>query len=476
MFAVYGKTFANDMIPVDYEQDGIRIHGFTVKPLYAKANRSYQTFFVNNRYVKSQVCSSALEEAYKGAIMVGKFPACVLKIELLPDTIDVNVHPAKVEIRFSDDRPIYDCMFFAIKSALMKAGLVYDFRLQQAQRTAAAEEEYYQPSLADVCSDSGQKAEEVAVSEKAESAVREAVDETVTDETQNSTAQAEDDICDVPVSEPEAPVKSVHHISEAEPSVPVARPVEKNIALVSSASEIVSYAAPVPSEAVKLPVPEKKPCGNYSFISSESLEKKKAPPVPEKPVPEKPELRYIGEVFKGYIIAEVSEKIVIIDKHAAHERIIFERLRAEDGDPASQLVLCPEGILLSLDEADALMENLKVLENMGFGLDFGNSPYVSVKAVPTIIAHLNMDEIIPELADNFRKNRIDPRPEAIDDILHSMACKAAIKMNDKNSDAELKKLAEDVYFNEKIRHCPHGRPVMFVISKYELEKQFRRIV
>ena len=151
-------------------------------------------------------------------------------------------------------------------------------------------------------------------------------------------------------------------------------------------------------------------------------------------------------------------------------------LKAENREPASQLVLCPEGILLSLDEADALYENNSVLENMGFKLDYSGSPYVSVKAVPVILAELNMDEIIPELAENFRNNRRDPRPEAIDDILHTMACKAAIKMNDKNSDAELKKLAEDVYFNEKIRHCPHGRPVMFVISKYDFEKQFRRIV
>ena len=113
---------------------------------------------------------------------------------------------------------------------------------------------------------------------------------------------------------------------------------------------------------------------------------------------------------------------------------------------------------------------------MGFKLDFANSPYISVKAIPTIIAHLNMDEIIPELADNFRKNMRDPRPEAIDDILHTIACKAAIKMNDSNNDTELSKLAEEVYFNDRIRHCPHGRPVMFVISKYELEKQFRRKV
>ena len=138
--------------------------------------------------------------------------------------------------------------------------------------------------------------------------------------------------------------------------------------------------------------------------------------------------------------------------------------------------MCAEGILLSLDEADALSENYALLEKMGFSLDLTNSPYVTVKALPSIIAHLNPDELIPELAENFRKNKLDPRPEAIDDILHTVACKAAIKMNDKNSSLELEKLVNDVYNDENIRHCPHGRPVMFVITKYELEKQFRRKV
>ncbi|MDO5151192.1 MAG: DNA mismatch repair endonuclease MutL, partial [Oscillospiraceae bacterium] len=150
VFAVYGKAFAGDLVPVEYEQDGIKISGYTVKPLYSRSNRSFQNFFVNNRYVKSQVCTSAVEEAYKGSIMTGKFPACILKIEIPPDTIDVNVHPAKVEIRFSDDRPVYDCLFFAVKSALMKAGLVYDFQLKQPSSVPEETEKYEQPSLPSV--------------------------------------------------------------------------------------------------------------------------------------------------------------------------------------------------------------------------------------------------------------------------------------------------------------------------------------
>lgn len=414
IFAVYGKTFATDMVEVNYEQDGIKVKGYTVKPLYSKANRTYQNFFVNDRYVKSQVCASAVEEAYNGVIMVGKFPACVLKIEISPDIVDVNVHPAKVEIKFSDDKPIYDCLYFAIKSALMKSGLVYDFQIKQSsvQINENENEKYEQPSLPLEVKDSAEPQKEITT-----------------------------------------PVTRMYNLPDG--------------------SEVTSKVDKETGEIVDC-------SSKYKFITPEALKRKE--PVLEKkeekkPEPEpKPELKYIGEAFNGYIIAEAGEKIIIIDKHAAHERIIFEKLRSEDRDPASQLVMFSEGILLSMEEIDSLQENTDFLENIGFKLDFSKSPYVNVKSVPTIISHLNMDEIIPEIADNLRKNKKDPKPEAIDDILHTIACKAAIKIHDKNSDEELKKLALDVYYNEKIRHCPHGRPVMFVISKYDLEKQFRRIL
>lgn len=484
VFAVYGKAFAGDMIPVEYEQDGIKIHGFTVKPLYARANRTFQNFFVNNRYVKSQVCASALEEAYKGTVMTGKFPACILMIEIAPDVVDVNVHPAKVEIRFSDDRPVYDCMFFAIKSALMKAGLVYDFQLKQQTNAETSQETYIQPELP-VTAPNQEKQDTPEVSETAKNQERFA-EKNIALTTHSSPVVSYSS--PAPVKAPEVPeikepveettYTSLSHCTEDKyrtdgktASENYIREIRKKIKE-ETETENTDKSSDNNSEVFP---EEDSLISKYSFINSNAL-KKKEPEVNPDPVPEKPKLKYIGEAFKGYIIAEAEEKIIIMDKHAAHERIIFERLKSEDRDPASQLVLCPVGVLLSLDEAHALEENTKVLENMGFKLDFSNSPYISVKAIPTIIAHLNMDEIIPELAENFRKNMRDPRPEAIDDILHTIACKAAIKMNDSNNDTELSKLAEEVYFNDRIRHCPHGRPVMFVISKYELEKQFRRKV
>lgn len=466
IFAVYGKNFAADMIEVDYELDGIRVSGYCVKPLYSKANRVFQNFFVNERYIKSQVCASALEEAYKGVIMVGKFPACVLKIGLAPDTVDVNVHPAKVEVRFSDDKPIYNCIYFAVKSALMKAGMIYDFELEKTafSKSSASEsekEEVYQPGIPVVPEKSEKPPLQNVVSDISKEVFKE-----------NKTEQSQQTVDEVPVcnnTKPEKP-ENLFENNNVRP---------QNLSAVPAYTAVIKENPPIKPivhSRIEEPVKNEEKVENFSYINRASLQKTE--PVPEKtvkPAEEKKELRYIGEAFKGYIISEIDDKIVIVDKHAAHERIIFERLKKQ-GYESSQLIMCAEGILLSLDEADALSENRELLEKMGFSLDLTNSPYVTVKALPSIIAHLNPDELIPELAENFRKNKLDPRPEAIDDILHTVACKAAIKMNDKNSSLELEKLVNDVYNDENIRHCPHGRPVMFVITKYELEKQFRRKV
>lgn len=481
IYAVYGKDFAHDMLEVDYEQNGIRVTGYTIKPLYSKANRAFQNFFVNNRYIKSQVCAAAVEEAYKGLIMVGKFPACVLKIDMAPDIVDVNVHPAKVEVRFSDDKPIYECVYLAVKSALMNAGLIYDFQLKQTGLPTETTEKYEQPALpVENVSTFSAQPEKTAFIEKNTSDRNCESFENIRTEGKPS------------VNKPERPLnlsnesRSVFSISQ--------RPAETGN--IQQEKKTVDYETKVFSEKtenqtsvqnisekpepIKRQLPENEKTSeneSYSYINTDSLKRKIPEVKPEIPVrEEKPTIRYIGEAFSGYVIAEINDKMIIMDKHAAHERMIFERLKAEQKDPASQLVLCPEGILLSLDEAEALSENSEVLADMGFEIDFSGNPYVYVKAVPTIISQLDMSELIPEIAENFRKNKIDPKPDAIDDILHSIACKAAIKMNDKNSETELYKLICDVYEDEKIRHCPHGRPVLFTISKYDLEKQFRRRV
>ena len=476
IFAVYGKSFANDMVQLDYEQDGIHVYGYCIKPLYSKANRSFQNFFVNNRYIKSQICTVAVEEAYKGSIMTGKFPACVIKIDIAPDTVDVNVHPAKVEIRFSDEKPIYSCLYFAVKSALMKSGLIYDFQLKPPVSEKPSEVKYEQPELTNEYAASDLQIE------PAENKVHE--------KPVNPVFKPEYNQNTVALTQKTSNINEDHHISINENADELQTkhdntrtyPEKSTVMLTSSAGTAAAVSYKVPHTQCHEPdyaaPEEKKVPEKFNYINKDSFIKREenSPAQQSVTAPGKLSVRYIGEAFKGYVIVEIDEKIVIIDKHAAHERIIFERLRSENKQAASQFVMYPDGILLTLDEAQVLSDNVQVLENMGFSLDMSKSPYVYVKAVPTIIAHLNMDELIPEVADNLRRNKLDPRPGAIDDILHTMACKAAIKINDNNSPAELERLAKDVYENENIRHCPHGRPVMFTISKYELEKQFRRKV
>ena len=181
-------------------------------------------------------------------------------------------------------------------------------------------------------------------------------------------------------------------------------------------------------------------------------------------------------MFGNYIVAQSGEKMIIIDKHAAHERIIFERLKRSNTSSDSQLLINSCSILLSGTEFEALNSNNQILENMGFSLDFSAKPYVKLNAVPILLEKLNMDEVIPEIAENLIMNKMSPQTHMLDDILHDLACKAAVKANDKNTAKELQKLAEDVFYDENIRHCPHGRPVMFVLTKREIEKNFKRIL
>ena len=183
----------------------------------------------------------------------------------------------------------------------------------------------------------------------------------------------------------------------------------------------------------------------------------------------------IGELFCNYILAEAGDSLILMDKHAAHERVLFERFLDASRTPDSQLLMSGSEILLSMAEFDALSANAERLEQTGFRFDFSHRPYVAVCAVPVSCAALNMDEVIPELAENLVLGKQNPQTSQLEDALHMLACKAAIRANDKNETIELQALAEMVWTNEKIRHCPHGRPVMFSLTKHELEKQFKRV-
>lgn len=427
IYAVYGKDFATDMLSVSYCYEGVKVSGFVIRPLYAKTNRTFQNFFVNGRYVKSIVCQSALESAYTNMIMTGKFPACVLFIEIAPSAIDVNIHPSKAEVRFSDEKKISDAVYFAIKNSMVEHGLLYEFKMD-------GEEEEPEPKPRSISSIF-----------------------TIPDNIE----ETEREMADNPEKYNTSELVCNYGSKEINPS----RTSSSDVYMESDEDEDINENT-----------------GKFNYINSKSFEHIKDVPKEEK-IPEvkktketKKKIRVIGEAFKNYIIAEDDNNIIMIDKHAAHERVIFERLKSENCKQYMQMTLSENKILLSEEEFSEMQTNVQSLENMGFSFDYSKKPYIIPKGVPSFLIELNMDEIIPEIAENFLQCRHNPQTHAIDDILHTIACKSAIRANDKNDISELQKLADIVYNDEKIRHCPHGRPVMFIMTKNNIERQFKRKV
>ena len=452
IYALFGKEFAHDLIPVQYDDGFLRVSGYVGKPLYSKSNRTFQHFFINGRYIRSRVCSVALESAYQNLIMTGKFPTCVLMLEMLPVDLDVNVHPAKAEVRFTSEKNVADSLFFAVKNALLENGLIYDFQFrhnaQDWTKQPAVSTPMQQPTLPHL------KEPSDPFASKAEPEVESPPPPQTIYPTQYHYDIGETMAALMPEETRPAALENpqAEHI-ESKPELELEQNAER---------EPQPEATALPETILPLPT-----------TTSE-------PSVPES-LPEKqtilPEIRVIGEVFQNYILAEIpaEQKLVIFDKHAAHERVIFERLKSGAAKQYQQLLMQKTETLLPMDEFALMQEQTEQLANMGFSFDFSNPPFLRTMAVPTFLQSLNIDEIVTEIAHNFALGKINPQTAYLDDLLHTMACKAAIKAHDINDLAELQELAQIVYADEQVRHCPHGRPVMFVIKKHELEKQFKRV-
>lgn len=450
IYALFGKEFAHDLIPVQYDDGFLRVSGYVGKPLYSKSNRTFQHFFINGRYIRSRVCSVALESAYQNLIMTGKFPTCVLMLEMLPVDLDVNVHPAKAEVRFTSEKNVADSLFFAVKNALLENGLIYDFQFrhnaQDWTKQPAVSTPMQQPTLPHLKEPSDPFA-----------------------------SKAEPEVESPPPPQTIYPTQYHYDIGE---TMAALMPEEtRPAALENPQAEHTESELELGQNAEFEPPPEESALPETILPMPTTTSE---PSVPES-LPEKqtilPEIRVIGEVFQNYILAEIpaEQKLVIFDKHAAHERVIFERLKSGAAKQYQQLLMQKTETLLPMDEFALMQEQTEQLANMGFSFDFSNPPFLRTTAVPTFLQSLNIDEIVTEIAHNFALGKINPQTAYLDDLLHTMACKAAIKAHDKNDLAELQELAQIVYADEQVRHCPHGRPVMFVIKKHELEKQFKRV-
>lgn len=427
VYSVFGKQFAVSLIPVNYETSGVKITGYASSPLFPRGNRTMQYFYVNNRYIKSSSCTAALEEGYRNSIMTGKFPACVLNIDINPSEVDVNVHPAKTEVRFSNDRLLFDAVYFAVKNAVLNAN--------NKKEIIPPKPLFVPPS-----------AEKKNI-------------ETEQFQLNSFNAAYETDN-----------IKRKTQIVDATPKIVR---YEHRAMISANKENIENYTKDIEINDDK----EK----SFKFINKENLTKKPQVNDNIKRENENTEninepIKVIGELWKTYIVCESGEKLLLIDKHAAHERVRFEKLRKEFISTSQFLA---ESLIIETDEtrSTALFKNKDLLSDAGIEIESAENDIYKIKitAMPSVLIGMDTESVISDVADILLKGGSDING-IFDDILHSVACKSAVKAHDNNDIDDLTALAETVWHDKAIRFCPHGRPIITTMSKREIEKNFKRII
>lgn len=427
VYSVLGRELANTLIPVSGERERVAVEGLTCKPVSCRPTRNYQFVFLNGRLVRSGTVSAAAEQAYKNSAMVGKFPAFVLYLSVPFDTVDVNVHPAKTEVRFSDERRIFDAVYSAVKNALTAGDTRPEVKFK---------EPVFNPF------------ERMNISEYRRQAIKEP---TVAERAYPESSGLHNPKNYTTLKSPSKPAFMDNYSTvgakgeQVEPVLPENKPETGKLPQNEAISETVHKAA-----AKRIEVD----------ITKDSED-------------ERPEIILIGEAFLTYIIVQMGDSIFMIDKHAAHERILYNKLKSSEQIEV-QCLLTPVTAVLPREEYSAVIQNTKELSRAGFEIeDFGNST-VRVLSVPAALTAADAETLIGELAENLINNH-SAEIEKLDNLYHTVACKAAIKAGGKTSPLEMKKLAERVLYSDDIMYCPHGRPVAFEIGRRELEKQFGRI-
>ena len=508
-YAVLGREFSRDLVEVDNREGVYRVWGLITQPRSCRASRSMQYFYINGRYVRNRTMMAGMEMAFKGTTMQGKFPGGILLLEMPADLVDVNVHPAKTEVRFARENDIFDLVYHAVKLALSQPGtgerqFVFDSEKEnnvsnKHENSGNKEENAVKSNnftgLSAVIS--GQ-AEPGSLPHPEEKPLRPAAPAaSVTPRTTQPSAP-ERDILPLPVKAPEKaapasehtwttvaafeplPMNAALHSPEPPQKESVLEPppfraassesqldIEADIDLPDVTRDHMAAWEPVPDEPERPPLPE----------ASDEPQQSADPEQLGFDVQDGPEpLRYVGEIFRTYILAERGDEICIIDKHAAHERQLFEKLAAHYGDVPSQLLLKPLVVELSAEEKTALLANLDLLESAGLEVsDFGGSS-VCLRSVPADVEQGSAEDLLVELAAKLAHGSRDALNERTEWVLHSISCRAAIKAGDHTSPQELMALAEKILSGEVPPFCPHGRPCVLKLTRKELEKQFGRIV
>lgn len=452
IYAVFGKEFTSQLLPVESEMNGIKVHGFITKPTAGRGSRSMQTFFVNGRFVKSVVFLTALENAYKNSIMIGKYPACVLFVDMPYETVDVNVHPAKTEVRFFDERRVFESIYNSALSALNADRTRPQAIFSQAKIFTKPAEKGEQLNFKDVTP--------VVKTEPQRSFVIKEFGNPVTGEEDKVRAPEKNEPKQLDFLKDSYFKPQVKIINETEINKPQQETEKTNVVVTEIHKE-----ENIPEEDNKI--------NDVAIVFDKPIEKQVSA-VTER-VNTTPDYKYIGEAFNTYLIAEIENKIIFIDKHAAHERILFEKFKKQSAGE-SQMMLLPVSVNLSADEYSAVIDNLELLESAGYDVtDFGDR-CVKVSACPPELVNENLSEIITEIAGYLSNNIKSLMPEKLDWIYHSMACRAAVKAGNFTSSYEAEKFVGTVLADDNIRYCPHGRPVLIEMTKREIEKQFGRIV
>lgn len=464
VYSVFGKQFAAGLIPVDGIYRDISVAGYVSSPLFTRANRSMQNFFVNGRSVKSPLCCAALEEAFRNNIMVGKFPACVLCINLDPSMLDANISPTKTEVRFSNEKSVFDAIYFAVKNGLMGYDESREIQLPNASEQPAAKRE---PATVAVPSGNAEVVYPQKAAEPTKFTLRQEIPFRMDVQQKNAEQTVMTEVLPPllkPESVKETPLEELPGFAFLSQRSFEKRPAEQE----------KPAAAPVSQQPAERPCDEEKfPAEAETIPAAE--ENPPAAAAEETAVQPQEKIRVVGELFKTYIVCECGESMILIDKHAAHERINFENLR-RGVNSHGQLLLEPREVFLSPEEYDAVSAFRDKLAGVGLLLEFSDSGKVSVTGMPQSMDTVDPSDLLESIAQMLAQSNDNAAGELFDDVLHMMACKASIRANENQDIAELAYLANRVINDRAIRYCPHGRPVMTQISKRQIEKYFSRIV
>lgn len=504
-YAVLGREFSRDLIELKNQEGVYRITGLVTPPKSCRASRSMQHFYINGRYVRNRTMMAGMEMAFKGTMMQGKFPGGILLLEMPADLVDVNVHPAKIEARFARENDVFDVVYHAVKLALAQPGTgerLFTFEADKEEEKAENSKKDTDIIKNDVKNNNFTGLSAI---------IRGQADPGVLPQQHWEPAK--------PAAAPQQPVPSAAMQIPTAPSVPRWKGSAQNedmldpfVTLHSPKLETTKAPEPFraaasetqldvepefgetklhspqdhmaawnPAQEAPKEEPESAPCAETEPDAPEAAEQETVLAEPEQmnfdPTADQPEpLRYVGEVFRTYILAERGDELCLIDKHAAHERQLYEKLAANYGNVPSQMLLEPAAIDLAAEEKQALLDNIPLLENAGLEIaDFGGNTVV-LRAVPADVEPQNAESLLVEIANKLLKGGHDALNEHTEWVLHSISCRAAIKAGDKSSPQELLALAEKILSGEVPPFCPHGRPCVLKLTRKELEKQFGRIV